>query len=81
MSCRRLIEKATPDELAHHIADHHVSVCFTAPTAYRAMVTSGDVALLSTLRRAVSAGEHLDKATWHAFYNATGVKLRGNVRP
>ena len=36
-----LIEKATPAELAHHIADHGVTVCFTAPTAYRAMVASG----------------------------------------
>ena len=70
-----LIEKATPTELAHHIADHGVSVCFTAPTAYRAMVASGDVGLLSTLRRAVSAGEHLDETTWHAFHDATGVKL------
>ena len=70
-----LIEKATPPELAQHIADHHVSVCFTAPTAYRAMVASGDVGLLSTLRRAVSAGEHLDETTWHAFHDATGVKL------
>ncbi len=70
-----LIEKATPTELAHHIADHGVTVCFTAPTAYRAMVASGDVGLLSTLRRAVSAGEHLDETTWHAFHDATGVKL------
>ncbi len=70
-----LIEKATPTELAHHIADHGVSVCFTAPTAYRAMVASGDASLLSTLRRAVSAGEHLDETTWHAFHEATGVRL------
>ena len=70
-----LIEKASPAELAHHIADHGVTVCFTAPTAYRAMVASGDVGLLSTLRRAVSAGEHLDESTWHAFHDATGVKL------
>ena len=74
-ACTLLIEKATPTELAHHIADHGVSVCFTAPTAYRAMVASGDVGLLSTLRRAVSAGEHLDETTWHAFHDATGVKL------
>ena len=70
-----LIERATPTELAHHIADHGVTVCFTAPTAYRAMVASGEVGLLSTLRRAVSAGEHLDETTWHAFHEATGVRL------
>ena len=33
-----LIEKATPDELAEHIAAHGVTVCFTAPTAYQAML-------------------------------------------
>ena len=70
-----LIEKATPDELADHIAAHDVTVCFTAPTAYRAMLTSGKAAQLATLRRAVSAGEHLPESTWRAFHEATGVKL------
>ncbi|MDT4901152.1 MAG: 2-aminobenzoate-CoA ligase [Pseudonocardiales bacterium] len=70
-----LVEKATPDELADLIATHRVSVCFTAPTGYRAMITSGSVARLGSLRRAVSAGEHLPEATWHAFHDATGIKL------
>jgi 2-aminobenzoate-CoA ligase len=70
-----LIEKATPAELAQHIADHGATVCFTAPTAYRAMLTSGATEQLTTLRRAVSAGEHLDEATWRAFRDATGVAL------
>jgi 2-aminobenzoate-CoA ligase len=70
-----LIEKATPAELARHIGEHEVTVSFTAPTAYRAMILSGDVARLRSLRRAVSAGEHLDAATWHAFHEATGLKL------
>lgn len=70
-----LIEKATPVELAGHIADNGVSICFTAPTAYRAMIAAGCAAHLSTLRRAVSAGEHLDAAIWHAFFEATGVKI------
>src|SRR4051794_4148017 len=52
-----LVEKATRDQLADLIAQHRVSVCFTAPTAYRAMLTSGKAAQLSQLRRAVSAGE------------------------
>src|SRR5262249_36737942 len=42
---------------------------------YRAMLTSGSAGRLSTLRRAVSAGEHLSAATWQAFFDATGVKL------
>ena len=70
-----LIEKASPAELARHIAEHHVTVCFTAPTAYRAMIAQCDAGLLSSLRRAVSAGEHLSEATWHAFHEATGVRL------
>lgn len=70
-----LLEKATPDELADAIAAHQVSVCFTAPTAYRAMLAAGDVERLRSLRRAVAAGEHLPKATWLAFHEATGVAL------
>lgn len=70
-----LIEKATPAELARHIAEHRVTVCFTAPTGYRAMISQGDPGQLGTLRRAVSAGEHLPEATWRAFHEATGIRL------
>jgi 2-aminobenzoate-CoA ligase len=70
-----LLERATPAELARHIAEHRATVCFTAPTAYRAMVSTGGVAALATLRRAVSAGEHLDEGTWRAFHEATGIRL------
>lgn len=74
-----LIEKATPAELAQHISDHQVTICFTAPTAYRAMLAGGDAGLLSTLREAVSAGEHLPAATWQAFEAATGVRLINGI--
>jgi 2-aminobenzoate-CoA ligase len=70
-----LLEKATPAELAAQIAARGVTVCFTAPTAYRAMIASGQAPLLRGLRRPVSAGEHLSAATWQAFYDATGVKI------
>ncbi|GGM98559.1 acetyl-CoA synthetase [Terrabacter tumescens] len=70
-----LVEKATPDQLADLVAEHGVTICFTAPTAYRAMIASGNVDKLRTLRRAVSAGEHLPVATWQAFKDATGVEL------
>jgi 2-aminobenzoate-CoA ligase len=70
-----LIERATPDELADVIDANQASVCFTAPTAYRAMLRSGRAASLRSLRRAVSAGEHLPESTWRAFYAATGVRL------
>jgi 2-aminobenzoate-CoA ligase len=70
-----LIEKASPNELADLIAEHKVSICFTAPTGYRTMLASGKAASLRSLRRAVSAGEHLPEATWRAFADATGVQL------
>ncbi|WP_426560279.1 AMP-binding protein [Angustibacter sp. McL0619] len=70
-----LIEKASPDQLADLVESHGVTVCFTAPTAYRAMLTAGRLDRLSSLRRCVSAGEHLPAATWQAFYDATGIKI------
>ena len=70
-----LLEKVTPAELADHIERHHVTACFTAPTGYRAMVASGNGEKLRGLRRAISAGEHLPKATWQRFYDVTGVRL------
>ncbi len=70
-----LVEKATPGELADVIEHHGATICFTAPTAYRAMLRSGRAQSLRSLRRAVSAGEHLPESTWHAFLAATGLRL------
>jgi 2-aminobenzoate-CoA ligase len=68
-----MIEKATPTELAQLVDEFGVTTLFTAPTAYKAMLASG--ARLSTLRSAVSAGEHLAAAVWEAFHDATGVRI------
>ncbi len=70
-----LLEKATPAELAEHIAGHGVTVLSTAPTAYRAMLAAGKAEQLRGLRRPVSAGEHLPESTWRAFHEATGVAI------
>jgi 2-aminobenzoate-CoA ligase len=70
-----LLEKATPAELADQIAARGVTVLSTAPTAYRAMIAAGKAEQLRGLRRPVSAGEHLPASTWHAFHDATGVKI------
>ncbi|HEX3004928.1 MAG TPA: AMP-binding protein, partial [Angustibacter sp.] len=70
-----LIERAAPDELADLIANHGVTVVFTAPTAYRSLLAAGRPERLSSLRRCVSAGEHLSAATWQAFHDATGVRI------
>ena len=70
-----LLEKATPGELADAVAAHGVTVLSTAPTAYRAMLAEGKADRLRSLRRLVSAGETLPKATWEAVHAATGQKI------
>ncbi|MDO5740028.1 MAG: AMP-binding protein [Ornithinimicrobium sp.] len=70
-----MVEKATPEQLADLITEHQVTVCFTAPTAYKAMLAKGKASSLRGLRRAVSAGEHLPRSTWEALRDATGLRL------
>jgi len=50
-------------------------VVFTAPTGYRAMLRAGCEHLLTSVRRAVSAGEHLPKPVWEEFSARTGIRL------
>ncbi|WP_353651624.1 AMP-binding protein [Nakamurella sp. A5-74] len=70
-----LTEKAAPVELAQLCHDAGVTVLFTAPTAYRAIVKQGKVALLAGLRIGVSAGEHLGADVWQQVFDATGLRL------
>ena len=69
-----LLEQAPPDVLAEAVARHRVTTLFTAPTAYRAM-SRLDGADFSSLRRGVSAGEALPKATWETWHQQTGLRL------
>jgi 2-aminobenzoate-CoA ligase len=70
-----MLEKAPPEQLLQGIQEHRASVCFTAPTAYRAMLASLAKYDISSLRICVSAGEHLPKSTWEAWHKATGLKI------
>ncbi|SRR6266487_177452 len=70
-----LVERATPAELADLITARGVTICSTAPTAFRAMLTAGKAEQLRGLRRPVSAGETLPGSLWHAFRQATGIKI------
>ncbi|MEV5727918.1 AMP-binding protein [Streptomyces pharetrae] len=74
-----LLEQAGPRQLLPAIAEHRVSVLFTAPTAYRAMLAGLDGHDLSSLRRCVSAGENLPAATWHAWHERTGVRIINGI--
>jgi 2-aminobenzoate-CoA ligase len=70
-----LLEKASPDELLPAIAAHRVTICFTAPTAYRAMIPKLGGYDISSLRKCVSAGEALPRATSDAWFAATGIRI------
>jgi 2-aminobenzoate-CoA ligase len=74
-----LLEKAGPADLVAAIARHRVSVVFTAPTAYRAMLAEAANADLSSLRICVSAGEALPLATFQAWKAATGLELLDGI--
>jgi 2-aminobenzoate-CoA ligase len=70
-----LLEDASPSKLLEGIAQHRATVCFTAPTAYRAMASKvADHDLLS-LRKCVSAGETLPRATFDLWRDATGIPI------
>ncbi|MFG2640330.1 AMP-binding protein [Streptomyces sp. NPDC048370] len=70
-----LIEQAGPQQLADLVEEHGVTVLFTAPTAYRAIMAAGAVGRLAGLRRCVSAGEALPAAVWEEFHAATGLGI------
>lgn len=70
-----LLEQATPPHLLKGMQDHHATICFTAPTAYRAMTATVRDFDLSSLRKCVSAGEHLPKATFERWRDATGIQI------
>ena len=74
-----LLEKTTPDDLLAAIEKYRATVCFTAPTAYRAMLAKLAQHDISSLRKCVSAGEALPKATFDAWLEATGIKILDGI--
>jgi 2-aminobenzoate-CoA ligase len=73
------LEKAPPEELLPAIARFRATICFTAPTAYRAMMAKLPDHDISSLRKCVSAGEMLPKATFDAWHAATGLKILDGI--
>jgi 2-aminobenzoate-CoA ligase len=70
-----LLEQPTPPNLLQGIREHGATVCFTAPTAYRAMLDAMGGEGAPTLRKCVSAGEALPLPTYQAWERATGVRI------
>jgi 2-aminobenzoate-CoA ligase len=71
---------SAPAAMFEAIATHRVTMLFTAPTAYKAMLAAGvEGQDLSSLRHCISAGEHLPEATWQAWAAATGFGLVNGI--
>jgi 2-aminobenzoate-CoA ligase len=75
-----LLEKAGPPDLLEAIAVHRATVCFTAPTSYRAMAAAARDRKIGArdggpLRKCVAAGEALPAATRALWKEATGIEI------
>ena len=75
-----LLEQATPPNMIDIISQYRATVCFTAPTAYRAMLKAMvDGADLSSLRAAVSAGETLPAPVYQEWMARTGKPMLDGI--
>jgi 2-aminobenzoate-CoA ligase len=70
-----LIERAPPDELFAAVGTYRATICFTAPTAYRVILPKLASHDISSLKKCVSAGETLPKATFEAWHKSTGLRI------
>ncbi|MCZ8131765.1 MAG: AMP-binding protein [Steroidobacteraceae bacterium] len=69
------VEQPSPDSLLEAVQKFGGTCLFTAPTMYRALAPLARRFDLRTLRRSVSAGEPLARATSDLWYSATGIRL------
>lgn len=75
-----LLEQATPPNMIEIIEKFGATVCFTAPTAYRAMLAAMEAgADLSSLRAAVSAGETLPAPVYEDWIAKTGKPMLDGI--
>lgn len=75
-----LLETASPENMIEIIETYKATICFTAPTAYRAMMRAMDEgADLSSLRCAVSAGETLPAPVYEEWLSKTGKPMLDGI--
>lgn len=75
-----LLETASPPNMIEIIEKFRATVCFTAPTAYRAMLQAMEEgADLSSLRAAVSAGETLPRPVYEDWIAKTGKPMLDGI--
>src|SRR6187455_716215 len=79
-STATLLENAAPAEMVKIIETYKATICFTSPTAYRAMMAAMDKgADLSSLRLAVSAGETLPAPVFDNWTRKTGKTILDGI--
>ncbi len=75
-----LLENASPPNMIEIIQTYGATICFTAPTAYRAMLAAMEEgADLSSLRVAVSAGETLPAPVYEDWLARTGKPMLDGI--
>ncbi len=74
-----LLESAPPPMIGEIIEKHRATICFTAPTAYRAVLQSLNQQDVSSLRIAVSAGETLPAPIYEEWVEKTGKPILDGI--
>lgn len=70
-----LIEKPSPEVLLQVIQNEKITICFTAPTAWRHVAAKVQDFDIKSLRKCVSAGETLPVKVWEDWHEKTGLQL------
>ncbi|MEC8532339.1 MAG: AMP-binding protein [Pseudomonadota bacterium] len=74
-STRFFPDPLRPEDMMAAIERYKITGLYTAPTMYRQLADLANDYDISSLKKCVSAGETLPKATWEAFFNATGIPI------
>ncbi len=74
-----LLPKISAEGLLDSIERHRCTICFTAPTLYRSMLELVPRFDLASLKKCVSAGEHLPLAIFEAWRQATGLSIINGI--
>ena len=74
-----LVEQPTPMNLLNAINRYRATICFTSATGYRGMLSDLDALSIRSLRKCISAGEHLSKSTFSEWKSKTGLSIINGI--